>query len=233
MPKRVKYKYEDYHKEIDGIIFKKCAYHEIYFNEEIWLPCTDEYFYKNKSSKLDGLYPECKKCSSKKALKWENDNRERKRENCRNGSYTPGVRKYHKMNSQRQRDSGYMKEWEKNNKDKLQSYRIKRKLHKTHEITSQEWESCKNYFNYKCAYCGLTLEEHKQIFHQDLHKEHVDGDGANDLSNCISACKTCNSSKNTADIKDWYNCNNPIFNQERLNKVYAWINEDYKKYKNA
>lgn len=140
---------------------------------------------------------------------------------------TPAQKQRMKENSKRWRESGKLKEWQKKHKDKLAQYRNN---HRKHEITEKEWESCKKYFNYSCAYCGMTEEEHKKRYRQQLHKEHVDHEGANDLSNCIPACKNCNSSKHDQNFNDWY-LNNANYNEYRYNKIIKWLNEDYKKYK--
>jgi 5-methylcytosine-specific restriction endonuclease McrA len=128
-------------------------------------------------------------------------------------------------------------EWQRNHPDKIRGYNRDRNLHKKHEISEQEWESCKNYFNYRCAYCGLPIEEHfvkykGKIFIGDFHRDHVNDEGNNDLSNCIPACKSCNTSKHIHHLEEWYNENNPNFNQERLDKINKWLDEDYKKYIN-
>jgi hypothetical protein len=109
-----------------------------------------------------------------------------------------------------------------------------RRMNKKHEITKEEWILCKEYFKnnngeYCCAYCGLTEKEHKELYNQQLHKEHVDCHGNNNISNCIPACKICNSNKGILSIFDWYNSHNPIFAEERLIKILRWISEDYKK----
>lgn len=64
----------------------------------------------------------------------------------------------------------------------------------------------------------------------DFCKDHYINDGANDLSNCIPLCKSCNGSKRSYDFDKFYNASNPDFVQERYNKILKWINEDYKKY---
>lgn len=64
----------------------------------------------------------------------------------------------------------------------------------------------------------------------DLHKEHVDDSGANDLSNCVPSCQSCNSSKNIFSLEEWYTEDNLNFTEERLSKIYRWLNEDYLKY---
>jgi hypothetical protein len=64
----------------------------------------------------------------------------------------------------------------------------------------------------------------------DFHKEHVLHDGANDLSNCIPSCKTCNSSKHTENLEVWYTKDKSIFSKDRLNRIHKWLNEDWKLY---
>jgi hypothetical protein len=76
----------------------------------------------------------------------------------------------------------------------------------------------------------MSLEEHKEIFNQDLHKEHAINKGTNDLSNCVPSCYTCNSIKHDKDYIDWYTKNNPLYNEERLQLIEQWLNDEYKKY---
>jgi hypothetical protein len=68
-------------------------------------------------------------------------------------------------------------------------------------------------------------------YKNNLHKEHVDHEGANDISNCIPACKSCNSMKNIKNFNNWYNDKNTRFNEERLHKIEQWLENDYKLYK--
>jgi hypothetical protein len=138
------------------------------------------------------------------------------------------------IRERRQRD-GKFRKWQQDNKDKIKQYQENRKQHGEHKITKKEWESCKKYFNNQCAYCGLPLEEH-YIFYKgerrlgDFHKEHVDHEGSNDLSNCIPSCKNCNSSKHDIKLENWYTETNQRFSKERLDKIHKWLNEDYKLY---
>ncbi|WP_431785816.1 HNH endonuclease [Paenibacillus lactis] len=120
------------------------------------------------------------------------------------------------------------------NKDKLKIYRG-RKATKVHTISEFEWNDCKRYFNFECAYCGLRYDDHfvkrnNIIIKSDFHKEHLDDKGPNDLSNCIPACKSCNSQKWAFGFDEWYNDNNKHFSEERLEKILKWINEDHKQY---
>jgi len=112
---------------------------------------------------------------------------------------------------------------------------MKNRQHKNHNITKGEWESCKKYFDYKCAYCGFPIEDHYRIYAGklqkiDLHKEHVDHEGSSDLSNCVPSCKTCNDFKHKFELDEWYNKYNINYTKERYDKIIKWITEDYEQY---
>jgi 5-methylcytosine-specific restriction endonuclease McrA len=125
--------------------------------------------------------------------------------------------------------TGKTKEYYKDNLSKFQEYNKDRR-HKNHNITIKEWNACKNYFNNSCAYCSMTLEEHKIKYKEDLHKEHVIHNGENNLSNCIPSCKSCNSSKWEFTLEKWYNEKNGNYTIERLDKILKWLSDDYKKF---
>lgn len=194
---------------------------------------TDFYMQNIRSkSKGDHVYynPICKACVIKKARQRNLDNYEefkrRSRDDYRNGR----VMNVQKQNSENRRLNGKFKEWQKQNPEKLKGYGLN---HKTHIITKKEWLVCKEYFNNECAYCGLPIEEHYLTRLGitklgDFHKEHVDHEGSNDLSNCVPSCKSCNSSKHTSKLENWYDENNPNFKKEKLDKIYKWIDEDSK-----
>jgi hypothetical protein len=231
--------YEDNHKIINGVLYKLC---NICFE---WFPCTDKYFYKNKSNKKDGLNPSCIICLINKANKRYSENKDeinkKRREKHKNN---PEIKRKEALNpNYKITKSLYTKEWMRTNegKQKLKGYG-KTRQHKNHDITKQEWNSCKEYFNNQCAYCGLPIEDHYRIYagklqKSDFHKEHVDHFGKNDLSNCVPACLSCNSKKWEYSLEKWYNENDmvggEIYNKERLDKILKWINGDYKKYEKS
>lgn len=97
-----------------------------------------------------------------------------------------------------------------------------------HNITDYEWEECKNYFNYRCAYCGIAIEDYEKQYHKDFSKEHVINNGANDLSNCVPACNNCNMSKRDKDFETWYKEQSFYFVGEYW-KIKKWLKFDYKK----
>lgn len=193
-------------------------------------------FYKNNKSK-DGLHSYCKECTKKKSKKWmqENDDkyREKMRERKAKEYESQDKKEYQRAWAKKQRELGYQKEWQDNNKEKLSEYRVNKYYNKTHEISNEEWECCKQYFNYECAYCGLHMNNHFVKYGveyklYDFHKEHVDHEGENDISNCVPSCKSCNSKKWKHKFEDWYNRNNDVYDIHRFNKIIKWLGSDYK-----
>lgn len=124
-------------------------------------------------------------------------------------------------------ENGGFRAYRKNNPDKFKIYSGR---HKDHDINKHEWDSCKQYFNYECAYCGMAEQEAKERYNNFLHKEHVDCNGNSDLSNCVPACKQCNSEKHTFELDDWYREENDKYSIDRYNKIIKWLQSDHKNY---
>lgn len=190
-----------------------------------------KYYSQNKAKSNGERYvyrhPECKECTKKKSVKWQNENKDkRKLINHRYSVSDKGKSHFYKYGLQYRKD-GRKKEWDQNNKNKLKKYRINRKMNKKHEISEEEWSACKKFFNFKCTYCGISEEEHRKLHSQQLHREHVDPNGKSDLSNCIPSCKSCNCKKHIETVEDWYKEGNPQFNNLRINKINKWLNEEY------
>lgn len=211
------------HMILDGIDHKICS------RCKKWFPATTEHFYKNKLNGIDGLFPYCKKCNIESTKSWVRDNYKRKQESntYHNANPSEKTRRARRENSRNRRKNGKHKEWIKNNPDRLKLYN---QQHNMHDITKEEWESCLRYFNYKCAYCGLSQNDAKEKYNNYLHKEHVRHDGANDLSNCIPACKKCNSRKWQHGMEAWYNKENIIFDIKRYTQIIQWLKYDYMHY---
>jgi len=226
-----KVSYKINHREINGVLEKQCNR----CNE--WLPCTNEYFYKNDKNKTDGLYPYCIKCTKNKTVLWQNEKRNRNSvlESRKKSNAIPERKQEIKGRVKTRRNEGKYLEWQRNNKDKVKTYIQNKMQHGTHSITKKEWKTCKNYFNNECAYCGLPITEHYRTYrgelqHCDLHKEHVNHFGANNLSNCIPSCMNCNSQKWEFELDYWYNKDNINYTENRYNKIIQWIAKDYLKY---
>jgi hypothetical protein len=75
----------------------------------------------------------------------------------------------------------------------------------------------------------MTEVEHKKIYNQQLHKEHVNCNGEGNLSNCVPSCKSCNCSKHTDNMEEWYR-KQTFFSEDKLDKIHKWINIDYQQY---
>jgi hypothetical protein len=198
-------------------------------------------YYSQKRKKKDGtesIYynPECKVCTKERSMKWKEENHDKVLISTNKTNNKPSQKEYQKIYKtiNKEKYKNNLKKWQQKNKDKVKEYNRIRN-NKKHKISNNEWEACKNYFNYRCAYCGLAIEDnyikYKGVVKLgDFSKEHVIDDGANDLSNCVPACKSCNSAKREYTIEEWYNEDNEHFTYERLQKINNWLNEDYKKY---
>ena len=106
--------YQENHKEIDGKLYKRCSIHEEYSpNEEEWLLCTDEFFYKNKGSN-DGLSPYCKTCEKKKNSQWGKNHRDKRANYCKKHDQNPKRKENLKRMNKEGRDKGVQRDWQRN-----------------------------------------------------------------------------------------------------------------------
>lgn len=188
------------------------------------------YSYQRKNSLIEkniGYFSYCKDCAIEKSEKWNAENPEKRRRQIKDYHSKPETKIKNKEINRKYRERGDYREWQRNNKDKLDKYSQYRAENKYHEITKKEWEKCKGYFNDSCAYCGMTNDEAKRVYKNYLHKDHADHEGANDLSNCVPACKSCNSSKHVFILSVWYDEKNINFEESRLEKIYSWLNKDF------
>lgn len=190
-----------------------------------------EYYSQNRTrangEKFIHVSTECKECAKARAIKYQKDNPEKFKGYMKKQNSKPSMKAAKVKISKEFRDSGKYLEWQRNNKDKLINYRENREI-KRHNITKDEWQMCKLYFDDSCAYCGLHINEHfikyaGEIKWTDLHKEHVQHDGANDITNCVPSCKLCNSNKGSMKLEEWYTLDNPVYNKDRLKIIYIWL----------
>lgn len=247
MAKKKHITYKDCHKIENNIEYKMCKECLLWFK-------MDEDNFKVQPSQKDGFSHRCRGCQEAYNHEHYMENREKQIEAAqkRQEEYKDELKIYYKERYQKQKDAFLYrarkrrvekkeeikitaKEYYKNNPDKFIEYNQNRQ-HKNHKITKQEWDNCKRYFNNTCAYCGLPLSEHyytrKGITKLgDFHKEHVDHEGDNDLSNCVPSCGSCNDHKWKFKFDVWYNEENEKFSQERYDKIIKWLEEDYEQYK--
>jgi hypothetical protein len=184
----------------------------------------EEYYYYNSY---------CKECAKVKSLKRhhthkEEYNKRSKQWYAKNKTQVLEEKKVYILDKKDQY-AAVQKEWRGNNKDKTKVYADAYNV-KKFKLKEKQWKSCKEYFNYCCAYCGITEIEAKETQGKNLNKEHAINLGNNDLSNCIPSCTSCNSSKNRNDYTDWYTPENPAYSTERYILIEKWLKEDHKKY---
>ena len=73
-------------------------------------------------------------------------------------------------------------------------------------------ESIKAHYNHRCVYCGST---------DRLTLDHVKPrcrGGRNDASNLVAACQSCNRSKGSSDVLDWF-LGQPFFHPSTLQSL--------------
>lgn len=220
-------KYNKEHKIINGIDHKLCNKHHIYFPDEgSWIPATTEYFYYNDKNSSDYLYPTCKKCSVVKAGKWNEEHPDIKKVSVKKHYDSKQGKLNRTRRNQEWRDKGGLKNLYHKDPERFKEYNNR---HRQHDITDAEWKDCLKTFDNKCAYCGISEQEHKQKYNEVLHKDHIIHNGYNDLRNAVPGCKRCNSSKYEFDMIEWYK-EQDFFSEGKLNLIKWWMSEGYKEY---
>lgn len=113
----------------------------------------------------------------------------------------------------------YYKQYFNNNKEKViitQQRRRSRKRNLPATLTAEQWERIKEYFNNRCAYCGVETK-----LTQD-HVVSVASNGGYEVNNIVPACHHCNCSKSSTDYNSWY-INQVCYTEERHNKIMQHI----------
>lgn len=189
-------------------------------NREKHNKISREYYRKNKN-RLNKLSKQWYEDNKEKVLEWskqyyeENSSHIKKR-----------VKKYRQEN--KEKIAYMMKVWYKNNPEKARIYSARRRTRKMKlpaTLTIEQWEETKKYFNHKCAYCGMSEDEHQQIYNQALHQDHfiplVKGGGYT-KENIIPACISCNSSKGDADFFEWYP-KQEFYSEEKEERILEYL----------
>ena len=175
-------------------IYKKCRVCKIN------LPCTTEYFNKNKGNK-DGLTNLCKKC--RKKINQTEEYKIKHREE---------VRKYQKNNPE--------KEF---NRYARRRFKI---ANQGRGITKEQWKEMMEFFEWKCAYSGTPLNKDNRTID---HIFPLKIGGLNEPWNCVPMYANYNFSKQGKDMMVWYR-EQEFFSEERLNKIYEWIWYSFKEW---
>ena len=124
------------------------------------------------------------------------------------------------------------KKWYKNNPEKqFNKYAKRRQLEESQGrgITKEQWLEMMNFFDWKCAYSGIQLNKDNRSID---HIVALSNKGKHEAWNCIPMYMPYNSSKNINNMIDWY-IQQPFFSEERLNKIYEWIEYAKNKWENS
>jgi 5-methylcytosine-specific restriction endonuclease McrA len=187
-----------------------------------------EFYSQNNYSRKKGKYiyyhPECKKCTIAKSSKWIKENPDRHLVSQLKSMKKPENRERRKIAGQKYRDDGYLNDWYYKNNEKIKIYANNGKT-KIHTITDEELFECKDFFDWACAYCGMSEEDHRTKHKKKLHREHFIDDGPNDITNCVPACVSCNSSKGERDFYEWYTEHQEIYNEDRIIRIEEWLSK--------
>lgn len=204
-----------------GNIERRCSVCQKWKEETL-----DNFYLKNIKKPEIGYAAACKRCSSKKAYKYNQEHPEQLKISKKKDDAKLKNKLRRRKNTQRLRSDGFYDKYYQDNPDKQKQYS---ENHRQHDITEFEWRNCLKVFNYKCAYCGISEQEAKKKYKQVLHKDHVDHNGYNDLRNAVPGCKQCNSYKWQYDFEEWYR-QQEFFTEEKLAFIKWWITEGYKDY---
>jgi 5-methylcytosine-specific restriction endonuclease McrA len=79
-----------------------------------------------------------------------------------------------------------------------------------------EWDECKQFFNFQCAYC-----DKEDSLAQDHFIPLAKG-GGYEKSNIVPACMICNSYKRDLDFLEWYP-QQEFYSEERKEKIFKYL----------
>lgn len=188
-------------------------------------PADQEHFYKNKSTK-DGLTSQCKECNKAQARAYKATHKEQYHELYKKyyskdrDRYINNAKRWQTENEERTKEIA--RNFRRKNPEICKGY-IQARQDRIPQVTKDEWFVAMVYFDYSCAYCGMSEKEAREVYGDTLHKEHVIRNGRNDLKNLVPACKSCNCEKHKKTFNEWYNPSNPKYDHDRYVKIYLWL----------
>src|ERR1700730_7659119 len=173
-------------------------------------------FGKNRS-RCDGLASYCKECyrpyAKDATARYRQTPKGQAAYTARiaSGAAAEALRRFQKTPKGR----AYHKAWNPERRREISREGTRRHWHRRRDLVANlkqtEWQATLTYFDGRCAYCGALGR-----MHQD-HFIPVTKGGGYTVTNILPACKSCNSSKNDSDPKDW--CRPHIY--ERLSAYLA------------
>lgn len=132
------------------------------------------------------------------------------------------ARKWREENLERAREVSRL--YSKNNPEKIREINQSRRARLREldaSLTVEQWETIKEHFEYKCAYCGKKKK---------LEQEHfipLSAGGEYTHNNIIPACKKCNCSKYDKSFFEWYP-EQEYYNKKRELAILNFLGYDTK-----
>lgn len=127
-----------------------------------------------------------------------------KKKNCNEKHFGKGYCKYHY----------YRSDYHKQNSQRRRAAKARAPFN---DFEDRFIPDIERYFNNCCAYCGIELK--------DYHLEHVtplSRGGSHSKSNIVISCPSCNLSKGTNTLEEWYRTQTS-YTAEREKKILHWI----------
>ena len=124
------------------------------------------------------------------------------------------------------------KEYVKENPEKIFNHNVNRRTKEENQgdgISKEQWYEMMNFFDWKCAYSGEYIGGNSEFRTID-HIIPISIGGEHEVWNCIPCYSSYNFSKKDKEMLDWYT-QQPFFNEDRLGKIYEWIEYAKNKYK--
>lgn len=190
-------------------------------------PETGEFFRRRGTKDRGGLRPDCRECSAKRDREFFLKNRDRirayratnaERIAAYQAAYMP---QYYRTPTGRAAMKRAAQRWYASDSGRLMAAlasqrRRARKASVPGVFIADDWIACVAAFDGTCAYCGVRT---------DLTQDHVVpilSGGANDPSNIVPACLSCNSGKCAKALADWFPLQ-PFYDETRMVRLLAYL----------
>ena len=165
-------------------------------------------FAKQKGGKY-GLKAECKICRNEQNKQYREDNKDY-------------YKQYREDN--KEKIAEYAKQYYASEQGQVVQFNARNKRRQREEeqgrgITVEQWKEMMEFFEWKCAYSGTPLNKDNRTID---HIIPLKIGGLNEPWNCVPMYANYNFSKQGKDMMVWYR-EQEFFSEERLNKIYEWI----------
>lgn len=169
----------------------------------------------------------CRTCQAEYKKRYKEKNQEKLREQERNRMREKRQDPLYRKKEYKNRDKSLFVNYAKNrNPDDSRKWGIQsthraraKRAGLKYDLTYQEWEETKAFFNHSCAYCGATKE---------LWRDHIvphSKEGGYTKWNIVPCCRTCNTKKQDQNWLEWYK-NQPFFDSVKKEKIGEYYDKN-------